>query len=116
MSGALAATIVSLIIADFIIKPIVIKRKLQIFNMKEFYREFFLNSTIAFILIALNAIIIKISVNSLIKWFGVSVIIFIINTIIAIAYFMLIGRIGWLKDVINKLRRKNENKHNNTSI
>lgn len=106
MAGILIATIISLLISDFIIKPIIIKNNLKIFTMKEYYREFFAYSLIGTILIVLNSFIFKFSCNNLIEWFFISTLIFVFNTIITFIIFKLIGRISWLKDIKNVIFKK----------
>ena len=106
MAGILIATIISLLISDFIIKPIIIKNNLKIFTMKEYYREFFAYSLIGTILIVLNSFIFKFSCNNLIEWFFISTLIFVFNTIITCIIFKLIGRISWLKDIKNVIFKK----------
>lgn len=109
MTGILASTIVSYVIADFIIKPIVIRNKLNIFTLKEFYLEEMKNTVCFAVLMILNSYFFKLRANNYAQWFFISAGLFILNFILSFAYFKLIKRTVWFNRILNSIRRKNEN-------
>ena len=109
MAGVLIATIISYIIADFIIKPIVVKKHLKLFTLKSFFCEIFKNIFCMVILLILNSYFMNVKVNSLISWFFISAVIFISNAILALIYFKVINRNQWFVKIIGSIRgEKNE--------
>ena len=115
MAGVLFATIISLLIADFVIKPIVVKNNLKIFNMRQFYKDLIIYMIIACMQIVLNTVIFKYQVNSILKWFGFSLIIFMINVVVTTICYKIFRKLEWLNS-IKEMRKKHEDKHCDTSI
>jgi len=115
MAGVLFATIISLLIADFVIKPIVVKNNLKIFNMRQFYKDLIIYMIISCMQIALNTIIFKYQVNSILKWFGFSLIIFMINVVVTTICYKIFRKLEWLNS-IKEMRKKHEDKYCDTSI
>lgn len=109
IAGILFATIISYIIADFIIKPIFIIKNLHLFKIKEFYKEELKNLLCFVVLIILNSFLFGILVDNYIKWFIISFVVFICNMLLSCLYFKAIKRLDWLYLIIKCLGRKNEN-------
>lgn len=109
MAGILGSTIIAYIVADFIIKPIVVKKKLGMFTLKEFYSEEMRNVICFVLLICLNSYLFKFNAKNYFEWFFISTGIFILNSILSFMYFKLIKRTTWFDRIIKSIRRKNEN-------
>lgn len=109
MAGILGSTIIAYIVTDFIIKPIVVKKKLGMFTFKEFYLEEMRNVICFVLLICLNSYLFKFNAKNYFEWFFISTGIFIMNSILSFIYFKLIKRTTWFDRIIKSIRRKNEN-------
>lgn len=109
MGGIIISTIISYIVADFILKPIIIKKHLELYSLKSFYWEMLKNIMCIIILIIINYNFMNIEVNSLINWFLISAGLFIGNIVLGLAYFKMIKRAKWFSKIFDCFRRrKNE--------
>lgn len=104
--GILLSTIISYIIADFIIKPAIVSKKIKLFTIKNYYKEILKNSLCIIILIFLNLYFYDFRVSNLFLWFMWSVVFFCINTVISLLYFYCIKRINWLKSVLETFKKR----------
>ena len=109
MAGILGATIIAYIVADFIIKPIVVKKKLHIFTLKEFYLEEIKTMICFILLVLLNSYLFRFNAENYFEWFFISTGIFVINLILSFIYFRLIKRTMWFERILKSIRRKDEN-------
>lgn len=111
IAGVLFATIVSLIISEYCIKPFIIHKKIFDTKTSEYYlrnMKFIVYFVVSFVVVAiLKRFVVP---NNIIQWFFISALVAIVNGIIALVYFLLVKELLFKDRIIQVLhfKRKEE--------
>lgn len=107
--GVLIGTIVSLIISEYMIKPVIIYKKVFGGGVKEYYLrniKFILYLVVGFVLICILKMYYR-PIN-IVQWFFSSAIIGVVNLVLVIGYFILVKELLFKDRVMNLIHLKKE--------
>lgn len=117
ISGVLLATIISLILADFLTKPKVIFKEIFCRDCKKYYFHVIINFIVICIITFLWKIIIPQNFSGIISCLLVGCVVTILNFIIATIYYKYTKQFNFFNRVIRILKGdKNESINNNTNV
>lgn len=109
VAGLLFATFISLIISEYMIKPIILYKKVFKVECKSYYLSNFKYIILIIMILILNGYFKNIIVmTSLFDWLISSGFVFIVNTLIVVIYFIAIKDIEFLKRIKNIITKKGE--------
>ena len=100
ITGLLIGTLLSMIISEYLIKPFVLNKKIFNSNIFVYYFDclkYFVFVAVCYIVFYL--LLKYITINNLLIWFIVGVIIFILNFVITLIYYKLINRTSFLNRI-----------------
>lgn len=105
IEGVLIATFISYIISEFLLKPIILDRKLFHVGVRQFYLNSLLYVIFVVILAIIGQFIVNLfTINNIIIWFITSCIVFLIIFVLTVALYKIFGHSKFFDRIINLIR------------